>query len=99
MKNYTKEDITKIMNRKRDILKKYGIRKISLFGSYIRNEQQDSSDIVFLVEFVSPISIFQHVHLMNELEQLFGRKVEVVSVKALRPILRENILKEAVEVS
>jgi predicted nucleotidyltransferase len=98
MKNYTKEDITKTMNRKRDILKKYGIRKISLFGSYIRNEQKDSSDIDFLVEFESPISIFQHVHLMNELEQLFGRKVEVVSVKALRPILRENILKEAVEV-
>jgi len=98
MKNYTKEDITKTMNRKRDILKKYGIRKISLFGSYIRNEQKDSSDIDFLVEFESPISIFQHVHLMNELEQLFGRKVEVVSVKALKPILRENILKEAVEV-
>jgi len=98
MNNLTKEDIVRILNQKRRLLKRYKIKKISLFGSYIRNEQKADSDIDLLVEFESPITVFQHVHLMQELAAIFNKKVEVVSVKALRPMLRESIIKEAVEV-
>jgi len=98
MNNPTRDLITKILSRKRAILKKYNVKKISLFGSYIRNEQRAESDIDFLVEFESPISIFQHVNLTYELEAIFDRRVEVVSIKALKPMLRESIIREAVEI-
>jgi len=97
MKKLTKGEIFRLLSQNRELLSRYRIKKIRLFGSYVRNEQTDESDIDFLVEFESPISIFEHVHLINELAQIFGKKVEVLSVKALKPLLSETILKEAEE--
>lgn len=98
MERLTKEEIVRILKQNRELLTRYRIKKISLFGSYARGEQSAKSDIDFLVEFETPISIFEHVHLITELEQIFGKKVEVLSIKALKPSLSETILKEAVEV-
>jgi len=47
----TKEDIKSVLAANIEILKKYKVKSISLFGSYVRNEQKDDSDIDFLVEF------------------------------------------------
>ncbi len=94
----TKEDIVKIIHENREILEKYKIKEINLFGSFVRGEENENSDIDFLVEFKTPISIFKHVHLMNELGEIFMRKVEVVSFKALKPLIKENILKEAMRI-
>ncbi len=91
----TKEDIVKIIHENKEILEKYKIKEINLFGSFVRGQENENSDMNFLVEFKTPITIFKPFNLMNELGKIFMRKVEVVSFKALKPLIKENILKEA----
>jgi predicted nucleotidyltransferase len=73
----------------------YHIKKIGIFGSFIRGEQTENSDIDLLVEFEKGHSdLFNYMRLKDYLERLLGRKVDMVLKKALRPQLRENIFSE-----
>ena len=77
-------------------LKKFGVRSISLFGSIARNKARKYSDIDLLVDFERPIGLFEFARLKMYLEELLGRKVDLVTPEALRKELRENILQEAI---
>ena len=76
--------------------REYGVERIGLFGSYVRNEQRSDSDIDLLVEFGSnrTISLFRFVHLKNYLSDLLGTKVDLVTPAALKPVIGEQILSE-----
>ena len=77
------------------IRQKYGVRKIGIFGSFARGEEKEGSDIDVLVDFNEGAKTFDHfMELKFFLEDLFGRKVDLVTVDALRPQLKEGILKE-----
>jgi len=71
---------------------------MSIFGSVVRREEGDISDIDILVDFSEPIGFFAFLECEEYLEQLLGRKVDLVSRKALKPKIGERILKEAVSV-
>jgi len=74
----------------------FGVNKIGLFGSYVRNEQHPQSDIDILVDFEPEKETFDNfMNLHNYLEELFSsEKVEVVTVNGLSPYIGKYILKE-----
>jgi len=74
----------------------FGVSRVSLFGSFARDEARDDSDVDVLVEFSRPIGLFEFVRLQRELSQRVGRKVDLVTTAALKPQLRDRILQEAV---
>lgn len=74
---------------------KHGVKKISVFGSAARGEAGPDSDVDFLVEVDGPTSPWFPGGLVADLEDLLGRRVDVVEADALREPVRERILKEA----
>jgi len=73
----------------------YGVREIGLFGSYADGQASPESDIDLLVDIESGRkSLFNFIRLKFELEDLFGRKVDLVMKSALKPRLRERILSQ-----
>jgi len=89
----TKEEIKKILSDNKGILKRYKVKSIALFGSYVRNEQTEDSDIDFLVEFEQD-TYNNFVNLIFTLEDLFKKEVTVVSTEDLSPYIRPYVLKE-----
>lgn len=88
-----------LLKDKRDeilrIAAKHGARNVRVFGSAARGEAGSASDIDLLVEFESGRSLLDHVALIQDLEDLLGRKVDVVTEKSVYWLLRRRILKEA----
>lgn len=79
----------------KEILKKYRIKSISLFGSYVRNEQKEESDVDFLVDFEEGVTLFDFVELQDSLSELLAKKVSIVSKRGLSKYIGPYILKEA----
>lgn len=67
-----------------ELLLKYPIKNLSIFGSYVRKEETDNSDIDLLVEFSKPIG-FGFFELAAELEKILGNKVDLVSRNGIKP--------------
>ena len=77
------------------LARQFRVRQISVFGSLLRGALGANSDIDFLVDFESDYSLRDHIRLTQSLQQLLARRVEVVDRQALRPELREWIIREA----
>ncbi|MBW2975437.1 nucleotidyltransferase family protein [Candidatus Woesearchaeota archaeon] len=75
-------------------LRKEGAKKIALFGSYARNQQNPKSDVDVLVEFKRIKSFLDLVRIERELSKKAGIKVDLLTEKAISPLIRENIKKE-----
>jgi len=75
---------------------KYGVTEIGLFGSVVRNEHKEDSDIDILISYDSKKmkSLFRYIELQEELERVFGKKVDLVNKKTIVPYLRKRILEE-----
>jgi len=74
-------------------IKPYGIKKIGLFGSYVKNEQKTKSDIDILVEFEKGKKTFDnYMNLKFYLEELFKCKVDLIISDKIKPDLKPNIL-------
>jgi len=94
---FTKEEILSILkNLKSEIKTKYRAKNLGLFGSYVKKEQKETSDIDILVEFEDDADLFHLIGLSLFLEENFNIKVDVVSKSALKKELRENILQEVI---
>lgn len=78
------------------ILKRYGVKKAAVFGSYARGEAKKSSDIDILVEFKGQKSLLDLVGLQYELEAKFDNKFDVITYKGIHPRLKDRIIKEQV---
>jgi len=84
-----------LKNNEELIKQKYGVKRIGIFGSFARNEEKEESDVDILVEFESDFETFDnYIELKYFLEDLFRRKVDLVTSEALRPQLKDEILKE-----
>jgi predicted nucleotidyltransferase len=91
----TKEEITNILRKNAARLQGFGLKRIGLFGSFVRGEQQPASDIDLLVEFEQSKKTFDSfMGLCFFLEDLLGRKVEVVTRESLSPYIGPHILAE-----
>ncbi|MEQ1592361.1 MAG: nucleotidyltransferase family protein [Thiobacillaceae bacterium] len=88
-----------LQEHKEVICQRFSVRHLSLFGSTVRDEARDNSDIDMLVEFDSPATADRYFGLQFYLEDLFGCPVDLVTEKALRPELRPYIEKEAIRVA
>ncbi len=90
--------IGKLRKNKPVVEKKYGVKNLEVFGSYIRGEQKKGSDLDILVEFHQTIDIFKYIELENFLSKKIGVKVDLVMKDTLKPRIKDRILKEAVPV-
>jgi len=89
------EDIKRILlQHKTELKKRFRVKTIGVFGSYVRGEQKRQSDVDVLVEFEEPVGLFEFMDLEMYLTGLLGVKVDLVSKKALKPHIGERILKE-----
>jgi len=95
----TKEDVLKTLKALRPELEtRFKVKEISLFGSFARGEQVESSDIDVLVEFDTSASLFDLVRLSLFLEEQLHRKVDVIPKDSLRAELADAVLRERVTV-
>ena len=93
------EEATAILREhKAEVVQKYRVLKIGIFGSFVRGEQKLRSDIDILVEFDSKDipGLLKLIEMEMYLEKLFRKKVDVVIKSGIRPELKKNILKEVI---
>jgi uncharacterized protein len=94
----TRQHILDLLANHRDDLHSRGVRHLSLFGSFARNEANDNSDIDLLVEFKPgrPVGLFAFIRLQDYLADLLHRRVDLATPEALREEFKAEILREAV---
>ena len=93
----TLEDIKSTLSRHRkDISKEFRVKDMGVFGSFVRGEVKEDSDVDIIVAFSSPIGLFRFMSLEEYLEGLLGLKVDLVSRDALKPRIGARILKEVI---
>ncbi len=93
---YSLGDVRKKIGSHRSVLKeRFNVKRLGVFGSYVHDSQTDSSDIDILVEFDKPMG-WEIVDLQLYLEKILGKKVDLVTIRSLRPELREIILRDVV---
>ena len=87
-----------LKEHKEELKKKYGVTKIGLFGSYARDEQKENSDIDLAVEIESSNKFRSFFSLKYYLEDTFSNKLDLGIESALKPIVKQHILKEIIYV-
>ncbi len=95
----TKEEYLDILRKYSGLKSKvYGIVKIGIFGSVARNEQTEDSDVDVCVEMQKP-DMFSLVHIKEDLQQLFGRSVDIVRLRDnMNPMLSKQIQRDGIYV-
>lgn len=89
------EEIEQLIKvHKQELREKYGVKKIGIFGSYLRKENKENSDIDILVEIGIPMGFFKFLNLERYLSHLLGVKVDLVTQNALKPFIGQRILDE-----
>jgi uncharacterized protein len=90
--------LTEIKNKltalKPELHQRFGVSEIGVFGSWVRGEQKESSDIDVLVDFDQDIGLFEIMELEEYLEETFGCKVDVAPRRSLRKYIGQHILAE-----
>lgn len=76
------------------ILRRYGVKRAGLFGSWARGEMTGASDIDILVETGDDMSLFEFVHLKHELEEALQREIDLVEYQTIKPRLKPILLQE-----
>ena len=93
-----KAEILKIMRRQKpELARRYGLRRLAIFGSYARADQREDSEVDILVEIEPEIGL-RFVELANRIEDALGIRTEVVSRRAIKPRYWEIIQEELVDV-
>ena len=83
-----------IRTSKSILFQKYHLKEIGVFGSYVRNEQKNNSDLDVLVEYEKTPGLFSFLRLEDELSKLLGIKVDLVMKSSLKPHIGKRILDE-----
>jgi predicted nucleotidyltransferase len=91
----SKKEILTIINEHQKQIRSFGVRRCGVFGSFVRSRQTQESDIDVLVEFEPNQKTFDNfMRLAQFLEELFGRKVDLITVESLSPYIGPHILQE-----
>lgn len=80
------------------ILKKHHVKRASLFGSLVRDEMKQGSDIDILVELPKDYSLFDFIQVKLDLEDKIKQKVDLVEYASVKPILRKSIFSEQIPI-
>lgn len=93
----TQEQVLKILKEEHSNLKEtFQIKRIGIFGSWVRGEQTEGSDIDVLVEFEKPVGFFAIIELEDHLNELLRVRVDFVTSDALKPLIKFYILEKTV---
>ncbi len=92
---HTRRSILKTLADHREEVRRFGVRSLGLFGSVARGQATATSDLDFLVELANP-TFDAYMGLLQFLESLFERPVDLVLANTLKPRLREPILRDTV---
>jgi len=91
------EEIKEILSQSKQIVqKKYKVKEMGIFGSYVRGEQNEASDVDVLIDFEQAPSLLKFIELENYLSDTIGVKVDLVMKRALKPRIGKNILTEVI---
>ena len=93
------DEIKKLLAEHKETLEnKYKVKSMGVFGSFVRGKQKKKSDIDILVEFSETPDLFEFLDLEEYLKEILGRKVDLVTKNALKPLIKDRILSEVVYV-
>ena len=87
-----------LIERVKKILKKYGIKKAGIFGSFARGEFRKESDIDIVIEPPEGFSLLDLSRMGNEIEDEIGVRVDILTYRSIHPLLRDKILSEEVRI-
>ena len=91
----TKHAVIEKLKANDDTMRSYGVRRLGIFGSVAREEHGSESDIDLLVEFQKGTKTYDNfINLVFFLEELLGRKVELITTDSLSPYIGPRILEE-----
>lgn len=88
--------IEEIKEKAIPVLKQYNVKHASLFGSVVRGEIREDSDIDILIEMPKGRNILELGSLQQDLEKALGRKIDIVEYERIHPLLKKRILKEQI---
>lgn len=91
-----KQSIEEIKEQILPVLQRFDVVKAAIFGSMVRGETEESSDLDLLVEFTGDKSLFDLVDLKEALEEALHCKVDVLTYNSIHPLLKKSILKKEV---
>ncbi|MHA1452561.1 MAG: nucleotidyltransferase family protein [Promethearchaeota archaeon] len=80
------------------LVSRYHVKTIGLFGSFVRDEASETSDVDILVEFSMPITLFEFINLEDLLSDIIGRKVDLVTKSGLKPLIKPHVLEDVLYV-
>jgi len=93
------KEVEKIKEKIREVLKKNKVKKAGIFGSYARGEQKDNSDIDLLVEIDDKdMSLLGFVNIKLVLQDILGKKVDLVEYSAIKPRIKQRVLDEQIRI-
>lgn len=93
----TLNEINKIIKKhKPQLREKFKVNQIGVFGSYVKGKSHKKNDIDMIVEFSDPPDFFEFIRLEDFLAHLLGKRVDLVTKNALKPLIKDEILKETV---
>lgn len=95
----TRAELQATLARHKAEIDAFGVASLAVFGSFARDTAREASDMDFLVRFEGPATFDRFMGLKLFLEDLFGRKIDLVTEQALRPELRQHIEREALRVA
>ena len=91
------EEAKAILKEHRDeVIRRYGVSEIGIFGSFVRGDQKKRSDIDVLVEYDEIPDLFEFINLERYLQRLLRKRIDLVRKEAIRPELKDRILREIV---
>lgn len=93
----SRHEIVGLLEKNRDSIKRFGVKELGIFGSTARGDNREDSDVDVLVEFERE-TFDTYMGLLFYLEDLFGRKVDLVIKDAIKERIKERILRETVYV-
>ncbi|MFN0109793.1 MAG: nucleotidyltransferase family protein [Blastocatellia bacterium] len=92
----SKQEVFALLKDHKADLQNSGVARLGLFGSFVRNEQRDESDVDLLIEFAAGQKTFDNLMQVGDyLENLFARRVELVTPESLSSYLKPRIIREA----
>jgi len=92
------EKIDAVKRKILPILRRYGVSRAGLFGSFVRGEARKDSDIDIAVRIEKDISLLDFVGLKLELEKALGKKVDLVEYGTIKPLVKKRVLDEQVAI-
>lgn len=92
------KEIDKIKTKAVPLLKKHGVSKAGIFGSYARGEQKNGSDVDFLIKIKDDASLTDIIALQLALKKIIGKNIDIVEYQSIRPELKDRILNEEIAI-